>query len=59
MANGHRFTELQHYTVRQIALFYKKAMKRERAQRAARTVDVAYGVNGGKETNGYLNQLII
>lgn len=26
-------------------------------QRAARTVDVAYGVNGGKEIQRYLNEL--
>ncbi|MEB3470159.1 hypothetical protein ROV31_06165 [Pasteurella multocida] len=38
-------------------MFYEKTLRRERKQRAARTIDVSYGVNGGKETKGYIDEL--
>ncbi len=57
MASGHAFSDLPHYTARQLVLFYEKSLKRENRQRAARTVDVCYGVNGGKEIQGYVDGL--
>ncbi|SEV92894.1 hypothetical protein [[Haemophilus] ducreyi] len=57
IASGHDFNQIQYYTARQITLFYQQSILRERRLRAARTVDVAYGVNGGKEVTGYLNDL--
>ncbi|MEB4492820.1 hypothetical protein QQW93_00400, partial [Pasteurella multocida] len=57
IANGHRFSDIKHYTARQIALFYEKSLQRERRARAGRTMDTCYGVNGGKEIQDYINQL--
>ncbi|UKH21701.1 hypothetical protein D1109_00985 [Actinobacillus pleuropneumoniae] len=57
IASGHIFSEICHYTARQTELFYTKALKRERNLRASRTMDVAFGVNGGKEIKDYLEQL--
>ncbi|MBN6074306.1 hypothetical protein HYE60_09855 [Aggregatibacter actinomycetemcomitans] len=57
VANGHQFRELADYTARQLLLFYEMALRRERLARAARTTDIAYGVNGGKDLKDYINTL--
>ena len=57
VANGHHFAELGNYTARQLLLFYEKALIRRRRERADRTVDVSFGVNGGKEVQGYIDEL--
>nr|DAJ68794.1 MAG TPA: hypothetical protein [Caudoviricetes sp.] len=38
-------------------LFYEKALIRKRKERADRTIDVSFGVNGGKEVQGYIDEL--
>ena len=57
VANGHHFAELGNYTARQLLLFYEKALIRRRRERADRTIDVSFGVNGGKEVQGYIDEL--
>jgi hypothetical protein len=57
IANGHRFVDIGHYTARQLLLFYANAQARERRERASRTIDVSYGVNGGKDTQDYIDEL--
>ena len=57
VANGHHFAELGDYTARQLLLFYEKALIRRRRERADRTIDVSFGVNGGKEVQGYIDEL--
>ena len=57
VAHGHPYPALLDYTARQLLLFYRKSIIRMRNERAARTTDTAYGVNGGKDLKGYLDEL--
>lgn len=57
IACGHQYPALLDYTARQLLLFYERSIVRIRHERAARTTDTAYGVNGGKDLKGYLNEL--
>ncbi|OOF65126.1 hypothetical protein BKL51_06130 [Rodentibacter sp. Ppn85] len=57
MANGHQFSELGHYTARQLILFYEKSLLRARRERAARATDCAVGFSGGSDLTNYIKDL--
>lgn len=57
IASGHEVERIGKYTGRQIDLYYRAAIKRQRRQRAERISDVNLAMNGGSEAKQQMRDL--
>ncbi|EIU3857259.1 hypothetical protein L4Q41_006629 [Pseudomonas aeruginosa] len=54
---GHCRESLDHYTGRQLILYWKEAQAAERREQAREVRAVMFGMTGGKEATAFLNEL--
>lgn len=55
--HGHDWPWIERATARQLALFYRTAVQRERALRAERIEDVNAGFTGGRDVTAFIQKL--